>query len=176
MKTDPASGFSATELLIVLLILSTLAVTAIPKLLSIDDEAYRKAIVKHANALGSAIADARSQWIKNQHSDYVRNLQGFRENNLDVNRHGWVVGASHSNFHSPDPINAKKCEEVWTASLERAPKVALTQEGQKAIEYLVHYENQQCRFIYQREPSYSIFYNPRNGQISVDLEKDAPRL
>ncbi len=159
-RRQPAPGFTIVELIVVILLLSVLAATALPRFMDVNDETVAAAVEGTGNAFGSAVAQVRAQWVSNGLTGAVDNVSGFSANNVDTNASGWPVGTGDTNTGP----TASQCVEVWHGLLHNPPAAA-TAVGS---EYLATASGTTCTFTYSDQPALSIQYDASNGQVTVD--------
>ncbi|MCW8906215.1 MAG: pilin, partial [Sedimenticola sp.] len=146
----------------VILILSVLAATALPRFMDVQEDAHVAAVKGAGGGFGSAISLAHAQWVANGHTGAVNNLVGFGNDNLNMNAEGWPISITNGNANS-----SAGCLEVWEGIMQNPPP-ADTAAG-TGIDYLVDsIGGNRCRYRYQQAGAMSIIYDRDNGEVIVD--------
>ncbi len=161
------SGFTLIELVIVIVILGTLAVTAAPRFIDLQDDANAASVQGVGSAFGSAIKLAHLKWRAGGHSGPVDNLDVFGngQNVIDFNQYGWPAQSYTPYEASPMTDNAWDCASLWNALLTNgSPTVA----EDNSADYQATYENNTCTYVFQAQPAFSIYYSSLTGEIVID--------
>jgi len=111
-------GFSLIELVIVVVLLSLLAATALPRFLNVTEEAEDATVEGVAGGFATAVSLARAEWeVEGRPKNEVTiNMDGF---NFHVNDLGYPSGINTD--VAPDSMTALNCQEVLQAVLQSAP-------------------------------------------------------
>ena len=171
------SGFTLIELIVVILILGILAATALPKFVSIENEAHQGSHAGVAGAFQAAVVLSRSKWIAQGKTQPVGaattvtvDLDGA-PTNVSINSSGWIVGIDGTLNDAAD------CISLWTALLQTNSPTMGTKPaaGVVAFDYQAAYAAPTCTF--EHVGSYdsvgntalmNIDYNTTTGVITID--------
>ncbi|WP_025820051.1 pilus assembly FimT family protein [Shewanella marina] len=165
-------GFTLIELVVVIIILSILAVIAIPRFLDLSKDAQMAEVKNTAGSFASAISLARTVWISHGASGPLDDIPVYNHNkygSLDFNKAGWPVQhfiGAHEQF--PSLNYAADCVSLWQAMFaNNSPSVS----GKTNTDYLAQYiPTGQCKYHYNRQPNYYIYYNSNNGKVDYNIE------
>jgi prepilin-type N-terminal cleavage/methylation domain-containing protein len=131
-------GFTLIELIIVIVILGILAITVMPKFLSMQDDAELAVAKNYAAVLQQEIKFVNARWVLNGHSNRVSNLAGYGDNNLDLNDNGYVLGLNKGEpMGAPFNIGqgAVACADLWKSIIANAPSVSHNSDDQDYRSY-----------------------------------------
>jgi len=161
-------GFTLIELVVVILILSVLAATALPRFMNVQDKAHKAGVAAVAGSFGSAVSMVHAQWVANGLTGAANNVQGFGQNNVDVNAAGWPVDTNSSTL-----ATAQDCVDIWNGIMQNPPSVApstsYTNEDWRANIFGAGGANPYCRYYYRVStvPTRYFQYIPSNGNVTV---------
>jgi MSHA pilin protein MshB len=85
-------GFTLIELVMVIIVLGVLAVTAMPRFITIKDDALKSTVAATASSVASAVQLAHAGWAVQTQDQALYNLGSMGQRNLDINRYGWPAG------------------------------------------------------------------------------------
>lgn len=153
------AGFTLIELVVVILILSVLAATALPRFMNVTTQAHEAAVAGAGGGFGSAIALAHAQWVANGNTAAVDNLAGFGDDTIDTNANGWPTSTNGNNGNP----NANRCVQIWNGIMQNPPSVA-TGAGS---DYRATASGSVCTYTYQADNAKNITYDVSNGAVVV---------
>lgn len=170
------SGFTLIELVVVIIILGILAVVVAPKFLSIQQDAQISTVKGTAGGFKSAITLARSVWAVKVGKGPAEDIPVFGTSSagfIDFNATGWP--AQHyltGNEASPSLNNVADCLSVWQVLFQSdEPTVSSLTTDTDGTDYRAQYINpNQCRYFLRANETLSIYYDSRNGEVSIDVD------
>ncbi|WP_276315813.1 prepilin-type N-terminal cleavage/methylation domain-containing protein [Parashewanella hymeniacidonis] len=176
-------GFTLIELVVVIVILAVLAVIALPKFLSLSDDADKAVVEGYAGAFESAVSIAHKAWLlETKGSGAMNDLSAY--GNLDTNDSGYPIGTDKDdNRTQPNSIGKgdKGCVTIWDEIMVQKDIVYLVDTTPSGDALFVadrmgntnpYYE---CRYDYIKSNfnentnvgALGFIYDSRDGQVSV---------
>jgi MSHA pilin protein MshB len=144
-----------------------LAVVAFPRFLSLQDDANAALVSGTGAAFQSGVNVANLKWRAGGNSGPVDNLDlyGTGANLMDINSNGWPAQSWFPFETNPQLNNTNDCISVWNAILDdNSPDVATN----ATEDFQVTYTSNTCTYTLVAQASYSIFYDSRDGTVTVD--------
>lgn len=148
-------GFTLIELIIVIIVLAVLAVAASGKYVELNRDAEIASAKQYATALQQAVTLANTRWRLNGHNARVNDLQGYANNNLDMNDNGYPLGIDKNNPMG-QAFNIgkqdKACAELWQALLTEAPSIAFDRDNAdyRSYRHSTHGNLDTCTFVLRK--------------------------
>ena len=152
------------ELIVVIVILGVLAATALPRFMSVNDDAQIAAHASTGGSFASAVSLVKAQWTLNGHTAAVDNLQGFGLGNVDTTATGWPLSTDGTNTGNP---TADRCLQIWEAILQNPPQGTTTNNAANG-DYYVFTGGTNCRYRPFFNTNLRIDYDTANGEVIVD--------
>ncbi len=137
-------GFTLVELIAVVLILAILAANALPRFLSLEEEAHEAAVAAHAAAFESGIAMAHAGC---QIAGFASrdNLPIFGAGDVDFNANCYPSSTNGNNGN----YNGARCLQVWNGLLSPAPSISTPVAG--TTDYRAQGAGAVCTYTYRND-------------------------
>ncbi len=175
------AGFSLIELVIVIIVVSLLAIVALPKFLKISDEAKKASIEKVAGGFAAAVVATRVQWEADARpvvdGRNVVNFDGVELFLTDSSdgflRQGYPVAVVSSGNQSVRGATDRTCVGLMENLLQTPPVVTVESNVyDTSVKYAaVAADNNVCRYTQLTgSTAHNFEYNIATGNVSVNLE------
>ena len=163
-RTSRRAAFSLVELIVVMVILGVLAATALPKFISVNDDAAIAAHAATGGAFASAVSLAHAQWIMNGHTAADDNLAGFGNGDIDTNATGWPVATDNNNTNP----NNTRCLQIWNGLMQNPPTATTTNSASSGDYYVWSSNSGWCYYRPFSNTGMRIDYYVVDGRVLVD--------
>ena len=161
-ESSNQSGFTFIELIVVILILSTLAVTALARFADLEEEADIATNKGMAGLLSTAIQNASIQWLVSGSPGRIQNLANFATGELDMSTNGWPIGVDKGNANDNIGLGNVGCTSLWNYLLETGPTSATN--GNSDYQSYRHSSSKQCSFVLRNNGDTA---NRTNAQLGI---------
>ncbi len=175
------AGFSLIELVIVIIVVSLLAIVALPKFLKISDEAKKASIEKVAGGFAAAVIAARVQWEADArpvvNGRNVVNFDGIEffltDSSNGYLRQGYPVAVVSLDNQSVTGATDRTCVGLMENLLQTPPVVAIeSNQYDTSVKYAaIAVDRNICRYTQLAGSTVHNFeYNIATGNVSVNLK------
>ncbi len=146
------AGFTLIELVVVILILSILTATALPKFLDLSDDAHSAVVDGTGAAIRSGVALYHAGWIAAGSPATAATLGSFGTGNQYHNTAGWPIGTDNNLNQDAD------CDNFYAEILQQGA----------SSDFTAGLSGTTCTFTYGPVSGMSIAYDSSDGSITVD--------
>lgn len=155
-----AAGFTIIELIVVIALLGILSAVALPRFISVTDDAHTAAVSGAGAGFATGVALIRAQSIAEGTTGDA--VEGFGDGTLWVNASGAPTSVGSVNLN---------CTQVWEGLLQaNAPTVA-DETAPDGIDYEVSITGSECTYTYHTDTSdngaRTITYNANTRTVIV---------
>jgi len=172
------SGFTLIELVLIIVVLSIIAIVALPRFVDLNNEATRSTVAGTAGSFQEAVILVRATSIATGRSGPSLNLPRFGDGTVDIGASGFPVDGGTTGGSTADPMTSARCLNVWNSILQNPPTITTsaavystsvpqTYRGQYVNSATVN--NRLCRFTYRPVASpvrrFDYYYN--TGRVVV---------
>jgi len=157
------TGFSLIELVFVIVLMSILAIVALPRFADLNRETHRASVAGTAASFQEAVVMvSMARRVNGYIGPLNDNVRGFGADNIDVNTQYFPTDTGGQNTIGG---NAGRCVNVWNGILLSAPSISTA----ATADYQATAAGQVCTYTYRRDSSAvrRFTYNATTGQVTV---------
>lgn len=185
-----AFGFSFLELVMVIVVISLIAITAIPKFIDMVDEAKKSSVKTMAATYASAVISARAQWEVDR-KPRKSSLSGTAYNQVDYDgstiwlvdgaaaglsgyQEGYPISVSEGNRNYTTSVSNEDCALLMENLLQNPPvvlSVGAKFSKQDDVRYLAQAKSNTCTYFQQEGAQHSFMYDIKTGRVTVHIQQ-----
>lgn len=176
--TMPRQGFTLIELALIIVILSVLAIAALPRFIDLNTQATRSTVAGTAGSFQEAVILVRATLIANGLRGPRLDLSGFGDGTVDIGASGFPVDGGVAGGSTADPLTSTRCLNVWNSVLQNPPSITTSAAAYSTTvpqDYRGQYvtsatvNNRLCRYTYRPVASpvrrFDYYYN--TGRVII---------
>ncbi|MDP2560859.1 type II secretion system protein [Psychrobium sp. 1_MG-2023] len=130
-------GFSLIELIIVVVILSLLAVTALPRFLNVTEQAEDAAVEGVAGGFAAAVGLVRAQWeIEGRPSGTSASIT-MDSTQIQVNEFGFPTSSASGTNLAPESMSASACKAVFDGVMQSPVRSVVSGTDATDVRYYI---------------------------------------
>ena len=161
-------GFTLVELIVVIVLLGSVAVSALPRMVDLSGSAHQVVVQNAAGAFVTSVSNVNFAWRVMGYAGpgLNDNVIGFGLGNVDVNGSGWPTDTNNVNVIG----GQARCVRIWDGILAPAPTISRLNQPALDTDFKASSSaaGQTCTFIYQRDTVNRRFtYSANTGTISI---------
>jgi MSHA pilin protein MshB len=157
-------GYTLIELVAVMVVISLLAASAIPRMALITDEAHKALVSSIARVLKTSVDQVRMVYALNGLSGAQDNVAGYGDGTIDTNAFGYPTDTRNRNT-----VNNASCERIWVALMQTSSSASRSARGDPDFRVSFNRRRQECIYTYQKDPNSvrRIIYSALSGDVTA---------
>lgn len=159
-KQHLSRGFTIVEMVVVMVIVGILASVALPRFVSLQNDAYSASTEATGGAFSSAVNLVHSAWLVGGGTAAVDavTLEGGQA--VGVTNAGWPENATTGD----DTVTAAECVLLWNAILSPGSPQAAADTSE---DYQATYADPTCTFTLNALAGRTVDYNHDTGEVTI---------
>jgi len=162
---ESTKGFTLIELVAVIVLLGVLAVTALPRYISLSEGVHSSAVRGTGAAFKAGVDQVHLLWIVRGSAGAIQNFipldLASSGGDLGVHSNGWPADTRGTSLTMN---STNDCVDVWRAVMTTSsPSVA----GAGDADYIAARSGGNCTYTYQALTTLSITYNSNSGSVAT---------
>ncbi len=162
MRERQRQGFTIVEMVVVMVIVGILAAVALPRFVSLQNDAYSASTEATGGALASGVNIVHSAWLVAGGTTAVNQVILEGGQNVGVTDAGYPENAGTGN----DTVTAGECVQLWNAVLLPGSPSSATGSG---ADYQATYADPVCTYTLNAVAGRTIAYNHDTGEVSITV-------
>lgn len=161
------SGFTLVELIIVIVLLALLSIVAVPRFLSLADDAEEASFKGIASAFRAGVDQVHIAWLVRGNGQAIQNFIPITDaavlGSLSVNSFGYPADTRGVSL----TLNSQAdCVDVWRAVL--STQDASVAANSAALFSAVYLGGNSCSYTFNQRPLLSVEYNSNTGDVLIN--------
>lgn len=166
------SGFTIIELIVVIALLGILSAVALPRFISVTDDAHDAAVDGAGAGFATGIALLKAQVVANGDlGTSTANVSGYGDETLDVGANGYPVDTLQTTSAGiSSTMDSTKCSNVWDKVFDANGPTASTAAGSDYTPTAPG--STSCLYTYKTQKAgvdRTIAYDPVNGEVTTTI-------
>ena len=121
--TMSRQGFTLIELALIIVILSIIAIVALPRFIDLNTQATRSTVAGTAGSFQEAVILVRANLIARGLRGSLLDVPGFGDGTVDIGTSGFPVDGGVVGGSTAEPMTPARCLNVWNAVLQNPPSI-----------------------------------------------------
>lgn len=162
MNSNRNAGFTIVEMVVVMVIVGILASVALPRFVSLQDDAYSASVESTGGAFASAVNLVHSAWLVAGGTAAVDQVTLEGGQTVGVTDAGWPENNTTGN----NTVTAAECAEAWNAILTPGSPQASAAAGS---DYISTYADPVCTFTLNAIAGRTVAYDHDSGSVTITV-------